>query len=275
MESLLNLPLAGGASVRVLQITDTHLFAEKDETLLGVNTWESYHAVLQAIHASAREIDLVVATGDLAQDHSSAAYQHFADGIASFSAPCVWLPGNHDFQPAMYSTLQEAGISPAKRVLLGEHWQILLLDSQVFGVPHGELSEFQLEWLEQRLAEAPERHTLLLLHHHPLPAGCSWLDQHSLRNAASLDSVLARYPRVGNLLCGHIHQELDVDWNGRRMMATPSTCVQFKPHCANFTLDTVSPGWRWLELHADGSLTTEVCRLAGVKFHPDTASEGY
>jgi 3',5'-cyclic AMP phosphodiesterase CpdA len=34
-----------------------------------VNTWESYHAVLQAIHASARDVDLVVATGDLAQDH--------------------------------------------------------------------------------------------------------------------------------------------------------------------------------------------------------------
>jgi Icc protein len=54
----------------------------------------------------------------------------------------------------MYSTLQEAGISPAKRVLIGERWQILLLDSQVFGVPHGELSDFQLEWLEKRLAEA-------------------------------------------------------------------------------------------------------------------------
>lgn len=161
MESLLNLPLAGEARVRILQITDTHLFAEKHETLLGINTWDSYQAVLSAIHASQRPCDLIVATGDLAQDHSSAAYQHFAEGIASFAAPCVWLPGNHDFQPAMYSTLQEAGISPAKRVFLGDRWQILLLDSQVFGVPHGELSDFQLEWLEHKLAEAPERYTLL------------------------------------------------------------------------------------------------------------------
>jgi Icc protein len=50
---------------------------------------------------------------------------------------------------------------------------------------------------------------------------------------------------VKHLLCGHIHQELDLDWNGRRMMATPSTCVQFKPHCANFTLDTVPAGAGW------------------------------
>ena len=196
MESLLTLPLAGEARVRILQITDTHLCAEKHETLLGVNTWDSYQSVLDAIHAESPEYDLIVATGDLAQDQSAAAYQHFAEGIASFRAPCVWLPGNHDFQPAMYSALQDAGISPAKRVFIGEQWQILLLDSQVFGVPHGELSEFQLEWLERKLADAPERNTLLLLHHHPLPAGCSWLDQHSLRNAAELDNVLVNYPRV-------------------------------------------------------------------------------
>lgn len=62
MESLLTLPLAGEARVRILQITDTHLFAEKHETLLGVNTWESYQAVLEAIRAQQYEYDLIVAT---------------------------------------------------------------------------------------------------------------------------------------------------------------------------------------------------------------------
>lgn len=190
MESLLNLPLAGEARVRILQITDTHLFAEKHETLLGINTRDSYQAVLSAIHASQRPCDLIVATGDLAQDHSSAAYQHFAEGIASFAAPCVWLPGNHDFQPAMYSTLQEAGISLPSACFSAIAGRSCC-STAVFGVPHGELSDFQLEWLEHKLAEAPERYTLLLLHHHPLPAGCSWLDQHSLRNAGALDSALS------------------------------------------------------------------------------------
>ncbi|MEA8500747.1 carbon starvation induced protein CsiD, partial [Salmonella enterica subsp. enterica serovar Muenster] len=59
-----------------------------------------------ALLISAEGIDDVAQAeemGDLAQDQSAAAYQHFAEGIASFRAPCVWLPGNHDFQPAMYS----------------------------------------------------------------------------------------------------------------------------------------------------------------------------
>jgi Icc protein len=165
--------------------------------------------------------------------------------------PCVWLPGNHDFQPAMYSSLQDAGISPAKRVFRATTGRSCCSTARCLAFPHGELSDFQLDWLEPNWLAEPERHTLLLLHHHPLPAGCSWLDQHSLRNSAALDACW-RLPAGEKSAVRHIHQELDLDWNGRRMMATPSTCVQFKPHCANFTLDTIAPGWRWLELHPTG-----------------------
>ncbi|MCU5771681.1 3',5'-cyclic-AMP phosphodiesterase [Erwiniaceae bacterium BAC15a-03b] len=275
MDSLLKLPVSSGDKIRILQITDTHLFAGKNETLLGVNTWASYNAVLEAIEAEGRYYDLIVATGDLAQDHTVEAYQHFAEGISRLPAPCVWLPGNHDFQPAMFNTLAEAAIADAKHVLLGEHWQVVLLDSQVFGVPHGMLSDYQIEWLEKTLALHPQRHTLVLLHHHPLPSGCNWLDQHSLRNPHTLDAVLQHYPLARNLLCGHIHQELDLQWNGRRVLASPSTCVQFKPHCTNFTIDSVAPGWRWLDLYADGRMETDVQRLQTQAYSPDLDSEGY
>ncbi|WP_130831819.1 3',5'-cyclic-AMP phosphodiesterase [[Erwinia] mediterraneensis] len=275
MESLLNLPVANGSRIRILQITDTHLFAGKDETLLGVNTWASYDAVLDAITAQQRDYDLIIATGDLAQDHSTEAYQHFAEGISRLLAPCVWLPGNHDFQPAMVDTLAKADIADARHVLLGDRWQLVLLDSQVFGVPHGMLSDYQLEWLEKTLALAPERHTLVLLHHHPQASGCTWLDQHSLRNPHQLDDILQHYPLAKTLICGHIHQEMDVMWHGRRVLATPSTCVQFKPHCTSFTIDNVAPGWRWLELTEDGTLFTEVNRLQSEDFRPDLDAEGY
>ena len=275
MESLFQLTVARGAPVRILQITDTHLFAGEHETLLGVNTHRSYHAVLEAIHAQSRPYDIVVATGDLAQDHSVAAYQHFANGIATLNKTCLWLPGNHDFQPAMVDTLANAGVNPAKHMLLGDYWQIILLDSQVFGVPHGELSDYQLEWLERTLSLYPQRHALILLHHHPLPSGCTWLDQHSLRNAHMLGEVLQHYPLAKTLLCGHIHQDLDLQWEGRRLLATPSTCIQFKPLCTNFTIDTLSPGWRYLDLHPDGTLTTELHRLDGTEFRPDLDSDGY
>jgi len=151
----------------------------------------------------------------------------------------------------------------------------VMLDSQVFGVPHGMLSDYQLEWLEKALARFPQRHTLVVLHHHPLASGCTWLDQHSLRNAHQLDAVLQHYPLARTLVCGHIHQELDLSWHDRRVLATPSTCVQFKPHCTSFTIDTVAPGWRWFTLHPDGSFDTEVERLQTDAFRPDLDSDGY
>ncbi|HDL7874218.1 TPA: 3',5'-cyclic-AMP phosphodiesterase, partial [Yersinia enterocolitica] len=47
------------------------------------------------------------------------------------------------------------------------------------------------------------------------------------------------------------------------------------PHCTNFTLDTVAPGWRYLDLLPDGRLETEVRRLASDEFCPDMDSDGY
>ncbi|OQP27265.1 3',5'-cyclic-AMP phosphodiesterase [Morganella morganii] len=277
METPLHLPVADGAAVRILQITDTHLFAGETDTLLGINTLHSYHAVLDAIVKQQLPADLIVATGDLVQDQSTRAYQRFTDGIARLPAPCVWLLGNHDYQPSMAQELAAAGISPSKQVLLGDQWQILLLDSQVQSVPHGELSDDQLIWLDNCLAQQPDRHTVVMLHHHPLASGCTWLDQHSLRNSHMLAEVLTRYQNIEGILCGHIHQDLDVMWNGIRMLATPSTCVQFKPHCTNFTLDTAAPGWRYLELTTgdNPSLTTQLFRLDTDEFSPDLGSDGY
>ncbi|MEM7887897.1 3',5'-cyclic-AMP phosphodiesterase [Morganella morganii] len=277
METPLHLPVADGAAVRILQITDTHLFAGETDTLLGINTLHSYHAVLDAIVKQQLPADLIVATGDLVQDQSTRAYQRFTDGIARLPAPCVWLPGNHDYQPSMAQELAAAGISPSKQVLLGDQWQILLLDSQVQSVPHGELSDDQLIWLDNCLAQQPDCHTVVMLHHHPLASGCTWLDQHSLRNSHMLAEVLTRYQNIEGILCGHIHQDLDVMWNGIRMLATPSTCVQFKPHCTNFTLDTAAPGWRYLELTTgdNPSLTTQLFRLDTDEFSPDLGSDGY
>ena len=265
----------GRQAVRLLQITDTHLFANKEDTLLSVNTFNSYQQVLDAIVAQSIDYDLIVATGDLVQDGTEQGYRYFCDGIQRLGNPCVWLPGNHDFQPVMSDIIGQSGLCEAKEVLCGDHWYVILLDSQVFGSPHGELSEYQLAWLDASLRKYQDRHTLVLLHHHPVDSGCAWLDQHRLRNSHEFLAVLKQHPQAELFLCGHIHQSLDLDWEGRRVLTSPSTCVQFKPYCTNFELDTLPPGWRYIDLHADGRVTTEVYRLETDEFIPDMDSDGY
>jgi Icc protein len=68
---------------------------------------------------------------------------------------------------------------------------------------------------------------------------------------------------------------MDKEHMGVRVMATPSTCIQFKPNSNDFALDKTSPGWRELELCADGTVKSAVKRLANGVFQPDFDASGY
>ena len=52
--------------VKLLQITDPHLFKEEQGELLGINTQASFAQVLQEIQQANTAFDLILATGDCA-----------------------------------------------------------------------------------------------------------------------------------------------------------------------------------------------------------------
>ena len=263
--------------VRLVQITDPHLFKDENGELLGINTLASFNQVLTEIQASQFSFDFVLATGDLVQDSSDEGYIKFAERINTLNKPVFWIPGNHDFQPKMeaFLTEQYGNLYTQKHLLLGDKWQVLMLDSQVFGVPHGNLVPYQLDWLRDRLKEYPERYALIVLHHHILSTNSAWLDQHNLRNSEELAQTIAPFNHVKGIMHGHIHQEVNASWNGYMLMSTPSTCVQFKPDCNSFTLDMLQPGWREIELHSRGEIVTCVKRIEQLSFLPNTHEEGY
>ena len=260
---------------RIVQVTDPHLFNDPKSELLGINTQASFSQVLTEIQQQHYAYDLVLATGDLVQDSSDNGYLRFCQNVKSLEKMVFWIPGNHDFQPKMVEFLTKENVNAGKHILLGEHWQILLLDSQVQGVPHGQLEAEELAWLQAKLAAYPQRYTLVVLHHHLLSTGSRWLDQHNLRNPHELAGILAPFPRVKAILYGHIHQQVDSTWHGYHVMATPSTCIQFKPDCNTFTLDTLQPGWREIELYADGHIETRVKRIQQASFLPNFQESGY
>ena len=261
---------------RIVQITDPHLFQDANGELLGINTQASFSQVLSEIQQQQYDYDLVLATGDLVQDNSDEGYLRFRQEVKALNNKMVfWIPGNHDFQPKMFEILKEDSVSAKKHILLGDKWQILLLDSQVQGVPHGQLEAEELDWLKLKLQEYPERYSLVVLHHHLLSTGSAWLDQHNLRNANELAEVLAPFKNVKALLYGHIHQQVDSEWLGYQVMATPSTCIQFKADSNTFALDVAQPGWREIDLHADGHIETRVKRIQQASFLPNMQVEGY
>ncbi len=260
---------------RVIQITDTHLFAAEDGCLLSVNTADSFLSVVEAARAQSFAFDAILATGDISQDHSNESYRRFVEGIAPLKRPCFWLPGNHDDKSGMGSVLSDHLVSQPDHLLLGENWYVIFLDSQILGVPHGRLNEDQLALLENKLSLYPGRHALVLLHHNPLPVGSAWLDQHCLKERDRFWEVIARHNNVRGVVCGHVHQDSQSEYQGVQVLTTPSTCIQFKPDSDEFALDPKSPGWREIELYADGRIETRVKRLDNGLFLPDFTSTGY
>lgn len=263
--------------IKLLQVTDPHLFADASGELLGINTFASFQQVLSEIKCSGFDSDFILATGDFVQDGSEAGYHRFVKEIAQFGKKVFWIPGNHDFQPKMSAVfaIYKAIMKPHKHLLLGDHWQIILLDSQLYGVPHGMLSEDELARLEACLTAYPERNTLVVLHHHLLPTRSAWLDQHNLRNPYDFSEVLSKHQHIKGIFYGHIHQEVADQWLGIPVFATPSTCIQFKPDCAYFTLDNLQPGWREITLYPDGRLETKVRRIQEKVFLPKDNMSGY
>ncbi|MGB2078304.1 MAG: 3',5'-cyclic-AMP phosphodiesterase [Vibrio sp.] len=263
--------------LKLVQITDTHLFESPQDELLGVNTLNSFHAVLEQVQAKHADMDALLMTGDVSQDHTQASYLRFEEAITALDidAPCYWLPGNHDDQSFMFPSLLDSRICQDKLVQLNDAWQAILLDSQVRGVPHGVLCDEQLAFLEQSLTEQPDKFSFILLHHHPLLAQSDWLDNHCLKNSQALWQLLSRFPNAKIMVCGHIHQEMNILHQGVTVMSTPSTCVQFKPNSNDFAVDHLSPGWRTFNLYPDGRFESKVERLPQGQFMPDLGSTGY
>lgn len=259
--------------LRVLQISDSHLFASEQGKLLGLNTEFSLSKVLELIRQDQPAIDLVLATGDLSQDGSAASYLRFHHHMQQFTAPVYWLPGNHDLSDVMSQGQIGSRISPCV-VDMGQ-WRLILLDSTIRGKVPGYMSPQELAFLRQALAEAADRHVLVALHHQPVPVGGAWLDTQIVGNAHEFWAEIDRSDRVRAVIWGHVHQVHESMRNQVRLMSVPSTCVQFKPGSEDFAVDSENPGYRWFDLYPDGRIDTAVSRVTGVTFEVDYRIKGY
>ncbi|MEX1198994.1 MAG: 3',5'-cyclic-AMP phosphodiesterase [Pseudohongiellaceae bacterium] len=268
-------------SVRVVQITDSHLYGDPDAELLKMNTQDSFERVLERVAECESGMDLILATGDIAQDASPSAYQRFVRYLQPFRVPFYWIPGNHDRRSVMAGMNKQGAVyreASRRRILVGR-WQILMLDSSVPGEVHGYLSPEELDFLDRSLADAAAdadvHHTLVCLHHNPHTGTATWMEGIGLRNADELLAMLAGRDTVRAVLHGHIHQTLDYEEDGIRFLCTPSTCIQFKPGVTDFTLDDQAPAYRWLELLEDGRIETGVERIPDFEVIVDHDSGGY
>lgn len=261
--------------IKIIQISDTHLFREPDGVLAGLNTQKTFDAVVEVLKNEHMPADLILATGDIVHnDDSETGYLRFKSQISELNTPTLVIPGNHDKSNVLKSTLNSGLVSYTQRFTLG-NWQIIMLDSSVWGSVHGHLSEDQLQLLESSLSSHQDLWSLVVLHHHPVPVNCRWIDPIGLDNSPALWKITDAHPNVKAVIWGHIHQDFVSERNGVHLMSTPSTCIQFKPRQDEFGLDHLAPGFRKFSLYNDGKLTTEVVRINELSEDIDYSTSGY
>lgn len=104
------------------------------------------------------------------------------------------------------------------------------------------------------------------MHHPPIPVGCDWLDKQRVSNADQLERIVSGAGNVSAIFCGHVHQATETAWAGTTVYTSPSTCFQFAANSPGFAMSDDCPGYRWIDLHADGHLETGV-NVLDIKDH--------
>ncbi|GAA2691193.1 metallophosphoesterase [Actinoplanes palleronii] len=225
--------------MRILHLSDTHVTAAAGVNRDGIDAREALRGMLLDC-AEVPGLDVVLVTGDVADDGSVTAYRDVLAMVGGFArerrVPVVFTTGNHDERGAFTEVLgsghlgadgrdgavewlRSAGGERAAVTVVGGY-RIITLDSLVPGEPYGWISPVQRDWLRGVLARTPYR-SILAFHHPPLAVpGVLAQEAMGLRDGDDLAAVIAGTD-VGLILCGHFHSQVSGFLAGVPVWVTP------------------------------------------------------
>lgn len=243
--------------LRVLHLTDPHLFAAKDGNLRGTVTFESLSAVLADYRAGDWRADIAVVTGDLIQDDSAGAYLHCRDLLGALNLPVLCVPGNHDLRDLMQDALT---VEPFLYcgTFERDNWLLIGIDSCVDERAGGYIADSEFDRMDRAISASQAENVMICLHHPPVALGSKWLDSVGMDNGAEALARFTASDKTRLAIFGHVHQVFEAEHAGMQIIATPSTCSQFAAGSDEFAIDDKPPAYRRLELRADGTHYNEL-----------------
>ena len=238
--------------MRIVQISDPHLSAPSAQLYGGYAPDRAFTRVLERVAGLDPRPDFVWLTGDLVQNGRADEYANFRRLIRGFDLPAAAIPGNHDRRDVFAAGLAGGPVAIGQGRFLhltidGHPLRMIGLDTVAVGLVAGELCPARLDWLEARLREAPERPTLLFMHHPPFATGIRFSDASCCADGPALAAVLARHPCVIAVSCGHVHRDVRTTWAGRPGGICPSVAwavpLDLSPH-GKPRLEPQNPGFQ-------------------------------
>jgi len=214
--------------VLVAQITDLHVAPDGSFMRQFVDSNEMLARAVAYLNTMTPRPDVVLATGDLTDHGTAEEYGLLRDILGALEVPLFLVPGNHDevdVLRAEYGTLEYARDS--FDFVVDEYpVRLVALDTTVAGRHDGEVDGAQLARLDATLAAAPDRPTMVFLHHPPFETGVWWMDCIGLTGARELEAVVRGHPQVRLVVAGHVHRPVTSTWGTTIVSTAPSTCHQ-------------------------------------------------
>lgn len=241
---------------KIAQITDCHLFSQTDGLHYGANVYQNLVSVLQEIK-NKPDVQVIVFTGDITQDHSEASYQLFVEAVlnSGIKVPFYYLAGNHDEHELLDKYLSIPPFSRDK-LIIHQDWQIVLLNSKS-DTPKGLVTQSDLLVLESIVDE--HKYQLLMMHHHPLDVGY-FMDKHGLENQTQFWQTINKFPSIKGITCGHVHQSLTLyskQTPSIPLFTCPATSIQFDTTKSSGASNGQGAGYRIFALYADGKINSD------------------
>lgn len=213
------------STLRILHLTDTHLFGDDSRHYGVVDTADHLRRALA--HVGDRTFDIVVCSGDVSEDGTEASYVWAHDIIATWAAErgarAIFAMGNHDKRASFRAVLGDGqpGVRtsplvsgperarPVSSVASVAGWRTIVLDTSVPLAGYGALETAQLDALAEVLAQPAEHGTVIVMHHPPARAETDLLQALALdeESAAGLWARI-RGTDVKAVLCGHYHHAI-------------------------------------------------------------------
>ncbi|MBI2996490.1 MAG: metallophosphoesterase [Candidatus Melainabacteria bacterium] len=236
----------------VIQISDPHLFGDKNRKINGANSYLNLKKVFDNISKLTLKPNLLILSGDLSQDCTFESYQHLANLLNKSGIKYCIFPGNHDDVDVINKVFDYNWIKNSVDycIELG-NWFLYIIDSSVYPEDSGSLSEKQLLNLENILKINKNKSTVIFTHHHPIKINSSWMDKMMLKEAKHFNDIVLKNKQIKAVLFGHIHQVFEKQESDLLYASSPSTAYQVRSDCNEFIVDKTIPGYRIIQLDED------------------------
>jgi len=215
----------------IAQITDMHVKPRGEMLSDALDSHANLARTIERLNGCQPRPDLLVATGDLTADGRSDEYAALRGLLDGVRMPYLLIPGNHDDRDNMRAAFADQDWGDGPFLLSAvDDWplRILALDTLIPGRHQGVVCPERCRWLDERLAEQPDRPTVVMMHHPPFATGIGHLDRMGLTDPSRFAAVIAKHRQVVRILCGHIHRPINTMFAGVPASVAPATSFQIE-----------------------------------------------